>query len=146
MAKSNFLLLSTEAEYKQYFIDNYCAVSPIYTWDKLPVEFYADMFEHAFYKRTQKSWKAKKNAVDIERCKRMAWIKEVLLDPSIVPRVGFDKAKDTYDNSRRVALVSQEKYVVVIRNTGKKWRFVTAYIIDNQDTYNKLMASPIWQK
>ncbi len=48
------------------------------------------------------------------------------------------------DNNSRIALVSQEKYVVVIRNTGKSWRFVTAYLIDNINTYNKLMSSPAW--
>lgn len=144
MAIPDFLSLSTEAEYKQYFVDNYCVKSPLLTWDGLPVEFYPDMFEHAFYKRTAKAWKAKKDCVDFERCKRMPWINEVLQDSTIIPRQGYDKARGKNDNSRRIALVSREKYVVVIRSTGRTWRFVTAYIIDNIDTYNKLMAAPKW--
>lgn len=146
MAIPDFLFLSTEDEYKQYFVDNYCANSPLLTWDGLPVKFYPDMFEHAFYKRATKAWKAKKVCVDFERCKRMPWINEVLQDSTIIPRQGYDKERGKNDNSRRVALVSREKYVVVIRNEGRTWRFVTAYIIDNIDTYNKLMNAPLWIK
>lgn len=39
MAIPEILSLSTEAEYKQYFVDNYCNKSPLPTWDGLPVEF-----------------------------------------------------------------------------------------------------------
>ena len=50
-------------------------------WDGLPVKFYPEMFEHAFYKRTAKAWKAKKDSVNLDRYKRMPWINEVLHDP-----------------------------------------------------------------
>jgi len=144
MAIPCLLTLPTEADYKQFFIDNYCTPSPISTWDCLPVMFYPDMFEHAFYKRRVKQWKAAKDCLDMDRCLRMSWIKDVLLDSTIIPRQGYDKATGKNDNSRRVALVSKEKYVVIIRDDGTKWRFVTAYLVDNTDTYDKLMASPIW--
>lgn len=144
MAIPDLLTLPSEADYKQYFVDNYCAQSPIFTWDGLPVMFYPEMFEHAFYKRAAKEWHAPKSAVDWDRCKRMPWIKDVLADNSIVPRQGYDKATGKNDNSRRVVLVSQEKYVVVIRQDKQRWRFVTAYLVDNSDTYNKLMAAPLW--
>lgn len=146
MAIPNFLFLSTESEYKRYFVDHYCANSPLLTWDGLPVEFHPDMFEHAFYKRTVKSWNAKKDCVDFERCKRMQWIEEVLQDSTIVPRQGYDKARGRNDNRRRVVLVSKEKYVVIIRRAGKSWKFVTAYLIDNDSTYYKLMSAPVWVK
>ena len=144
MAIPNLLTLPTEADYKQYFIDNYCSPSPIATWDGLPVMFYPDMFEHAFYKRAAKQWHAAKSNVDFDRRQRMPWIKDVLADSTIVPRQGYDKATGKNDNSRRVALVSKERYVVVIRDDGKRWRFVTAFLIDNDDTYNKLIAAPVW--
>jgi len=146
MAIPDLLMLPTEAKYKRYFIDNYCTPSPIATWDSLPVMFYPDMFEHAFYKRSAKQWEAKKTIVDWDRCQRMSWIKDVLMDSSIVPRQGYDKAVGKNDNSRRVALVSKERYIVVIRDDGKKWRFVTAYLIDNAETKRKLVAAPIWVK
>lgn len=76
MAIPDLLTLPSEADYKQYFVDNYCATSPLFTWDGLPVMFYPDMFEHAFYKRAAKQWRAPKSMVDWDRCKRMPWIKD----------------------------------------------------------------------
>ena len=144
MATPTLLMLPSESDYKQYFITHYCNRSPILTFDSLPVMFYPDMFEHAFYKRSQKKWSAPKINLDIDRCQRMPWIEEVLLDSSITPRIGYDKATGHYDNSRRVALMSANGYVVVIRNTGRTWRFVTAYLVDNTNTYNKILSSPVW--
>jgi len=138
------LLLPSEADYKQYFVNNYCNNCPVYTWDGLPVMFYPDMFEHAFYKRATRSWRAPKTVFDWDRGRRMPWIRDVLQDATIVPRQGYDKATGNHDNSRRVVLVSREMYVVVIRSDDTKWRFVTAYIIDNNDTYNKLITAPPW--
>ena len=146
MAALSLIHLATEAEYKQLFVDTYCTSGPIYTWDNLPVVFYPDMFEHAFYKRATKNWKAPKSSIDLSRCERILWIKEVLLDSSIIPRQGYDKAKNTHDSTRRVALLTPEDYVVVLRNDGNKWRFVTAYLIDNAVTKSKILSAPIWQK
>ena len=144
MGYSSLLCLPTEKDYKQKFIEEYCTNGPITTWDGLTVVFYPEMFEHAFYKRTQKQWRASKAVVDYDRCKRMLWIKEALQDSTIIPRVGYDKATGKNDNTRRVTLVTRNWYVVVIRSDGNKWRFVTAYIIDNQRTYNLLLAAPKW--
>ena len=55
MAIPDFLSLSSEEEYRQFFIDNYCNKSPILTWDGLPVMFYPEMFDHAFFKRKEKN-------------------------------------------------------------------------------------------
>ena len=144
MNLSPFLVLPSESDYKQYFIDNYCNRSPLLTWDGLPVMFYPEMFEHAFYERTTKTWKSPKTTVDFDRCKRMPWIEEVLKDSSIIPLQGYDKAINKYDNSRRVVLISPEQYLVVIRQDKNKWRFVTAYLVDNVNTLNKILASPKW--
>lgn len=38
-------------------IDNYCNAN-IQTHDGITVKFFEDTFEHAFYTRTQKKWKA----------------------------------------------------------------------------------------
>lgn len=140
----DMLILSTEDEYKNHFISEYCEKSPIATFDGLPVMFYPEMFEHSFYKRTKASWKAKKDKIDFERCKRMPWIKVVLNDSSIIPRQGFDKAHNRYDNESRVTFLAPNNYIVVIRKAGKSWRFVTAYIVDNAVAAGKIQASPAW--
>ena len=140
----DMLILSTEEEYKNHFISEYCEKSPIATFDGLPVMFYPEVFEHSFYKRSRASWNAPKDQMDVERCKRMPWIKTVLNDPSIIPRQGFDKARNRYDNTRRVTFLAPNNYVVVIRKAGQSWRFVTAYIVDNQVAAGKIQASPAW--
>ena len=47
------LTYETEEEYKQHYIEHYCNSSPIMTFDEIPVMFYPERFEHAFYKRTK---------------------------------------------------------------------------------------------
>lgn len=144
MALSELLLLSTEEEYKNFFVENYCNISPIATFDGLPVMFYPEMFEHAFYKRAVAKWRAPKDSLDIERCKRMNWIKDVLNDDTIIPRQGYDKAHNRYDNNSRVAFLAPNDYIVVIRKAGPTWRFVTAYIVDNDRAKRKILGSPAW--
>ena len=146
MSLPALLNLPSESEYRKYFETYYCSTSPILTWDGLPVMFYPDMFDHAFYKRAVKNWRAPKSTLALDRCDRMPWIKAILMDSSIPPRVGYDKAKNCNDSRSRIAFLSQENYLVVIRNDGTKWRFVTAYLVDNDDTAKKIQASPIWTK
>ena len=69
----------------------------------------------------------------------------VLLDSSIIPRQGYDKAKRSYDNSRRVTFLTPNNYVVVISiiKPGNA-KFVTAYLVDNSDTASKLSSAPVW--
>lgn len=135
---------ASEAEYKQYFVNNYCNAE-IYTHDGIKVKFHEDMFEHAFYVRTQKQWKSKKDHFSIDRGERIDWIKYVLKDPTIIPRQGYDKAKKRFDNSRRVTFLTPNNYVVIIQLVGKREaRFVTAYIVDSIDIANKINAGPMW--
>lgn len=135
---------ASEAEYKQYFVDNYCNTE-IYTHDGIKVKFHEDMFEHAFYVRAQKKWQSQKDHFAIDRGKRIDWIKYVLNDRTITPRQGYDKAKKTFDNSRRVAFLTQNNYVVIIQLVGKREaRFVTAFIVDSETVANKINANPVW--
>lgn len=147
MALPELLKYETEKEYKQHYIRTYCEASPIYTFDNIPVMFYEDQFDHTFYKRTHKSWTAEKDSFDIKRGKRMDWIKHVLQDPKIVPRKGYDKAKNSYDNTRRVTFLTEENYLVVIFiNKKGKGKFVTAYLVDNDAAAEKIRNSPQWEK
>lgn len=137
---------SSEAECKQYYIDNYCH-AVIHTFDGIVVRFYEETFEHAFYTRTEKRWRAVKDHFAVERGERIDWIKAVLEDPSIIPRKGYDKAKRTYDNSRRVTFLSPNNYVVVIYiNNNGEGKFITAFVVDNADTAQKLSKAPLWEK
>jgi len=138
---------TNEEECKEYYIEHYCNNTEIKTFDGICVRFYEETFEHAFYVRTRKSWKAPKDNYSIERGERIDWIKSVLEDPSIIPRKGYDSAKKNYDNSRRVTFLAPNNYVVVIYINAKgEGKFVTAYLVDNQDTANKIASSPVWEK
>ena len=135
---------TSETECKQYFIDNYCHTE-ICTHDGIRVKFHKDMFEHAFYVRSSKSWKSKKDHFSTDRGERIDWIKYVLNDSTITPRQGYDKEKKRPDNSRRVAFLARNNYVVIIQLTGKRMaRFITAYIVDSADVARKINASPVW--
>jgi hypothetical protein len=45
---------------------------------------------------------------------------------------------------KRVAFLAPNDYIVVIRKAGATWRFVTAYVIDNERTKKKILSSPAW--
>ncbi len=135
---------ASEAECKQYFVDNYCNAD-ISTHDGIKVNFHDDMFEHAFYVRAQRKWKSEKDHFSVDRGERIDWIKHVLNDPTITPRQGYDKAKKRFDNSRRVTFLTPNNYVVVIQLVGKREaRFVTAFIVDSTDVANKINTNPVW--
>ncbi len=135
---------SSEAECKQYFVDNYCNAE-IYTHDGIKVNFHSDMFEHAFYVRSQKKWEANKDHFSIDRGERIDWIKYVLNDPTIIARQGYDKAKNRFDNSRRITFLVQNNYAVIIQLVSKReGRFITAFIVDSLTVANKINANPIW--
>lgn len=135
-----------EAECKNYYVDNYCN-KEIKTHDGIVVKFHEDTFEHAFYLRSKKTWKAKKDFYSQDRGERIDWIKYVLQDASIISRQGYDKAKKKHDNSRRVTFLGPNNYLVVIQITGEfKARFITAYIVDSSDVAKKINAGPEWIK
>jgi len=147
MNSLELLYLDNENAYRKHYIENYCKKCPILTFDEIPVMFYPEKFEHAFYKRSIPSWKAPKTLFDYSRAERMDWIKTVLKDPHIVPKVGFDKARGKYDNKRRVAFLNEENYLVVIELDKKgKGIFITAYVVDNESTAEKIRNSPNWIK
>lgn len=147
MSLPDLLNYGTEEEYKKHYINNYCNACPIYTFDNIPVIFFEDRFEHAFYKRSRKSYYAEKDSFSVERAKRMDWIKHVLQDPTIIPKKGYDKKKDSYDNTRRVTFLTEENYLVVIYiNKKNKAKFVTAYVVDNEEAAKKIRNSPKWEK
>lgn len=139
------LKLKNELEYKSHYIENYCN-KEIKTHDGIVVKFFEDTFEHAFYKRTKKTWKARKDIFSEERGERMDWIKYVLNDPTITPKKGYDKAKQSYDYTRRVAFLNSENYLVVIYiNRNGEGKFVTAYLVDNEEAADKIRNSPNWE-
>ena len=137
-----FLVLGSEAEYKEHYIERYC-LRPVTTFDGYRVTFKWDMFYHAFYKSTQKD--RMKDEFDPERAKRMDWIKDVLEDAKADLRVGYDNKKQKILPNSRVAIVVKN-YIVVIRITdwsNKRAMFVTAFIA-TEEGLRKILTSKKW--
>lgn len=134
--------LSTIDEYKKYFVDKYCKKELI-TFDGISVKFYEDQFEHAFYESSNKK-KRNKDVFSIDRATRIDWIEYVLKNPKAELHLGWDRDKKIYNKDRRVAIISPEDYVVIIRlNGNNKAKFITAYYADN--SASEIRKMPLWQ-
>lgn len=138
----NLVYLSTEDEYKKHFVDKYCKKELI-TFDGISVKFYEDQFEHAFYESSNKK-KRNKDVFSIDRATRIDWIEYVLKNPKAELHLGWDRDKKVYNKDRRVAIISPEDYVVIIRlNNNNKAKFITAYYADNSSS--EIRKMPFWQ-
>lgn len=134
--------LSTIEEYKKRFVDKYCKKELI-TFDGISVKFYEDQFEHAFYESSNKM-KRNKDVFSIDRATRIDWIEYVLKNPKAELHLGWDRDKKIYNEDRRVAIISPEDYVVIIRlNDNNKAKFITAYYADN--SASEIRKMPLWQ-
>ena len=137
------LNLATPDDYKNHFINKYCK-SKIQTYDGIIVKFYAQQFEHSFYESSNKK-KRNKDVFSLDRALRIDWIEYVLKNPKAELHLGWDRDTKKYNTNRRVAIISPENYVVVIRlYDDKKADFITAYYADNSAT--KIRNMPFWPK
>ena len=131
-------------EYKDHFINKYCK-KPISTFDGLQVKFYDDQFEHAFYESSNK--KGNKDIFSSKRAERIDWIEDVLKDESAELYMGYDSKNKTNNSSRRVAIINEDDYVVIvqlIKDTRAK--FITAYVADSPTTANLIRQGEKWPK
>jgi hypothetical protein len=131
----------SEIELRQKWKEEYCT-NDIYTFDKVLVNFYEDMFDHVFYESENRIEKDK-SILSLNRLEKMLWIKEVLQDESAILKKGWDTINKEYFKNRRVAIV-KGNYVVIIRFTGLlKAKLVTAY--EKEDIQN-ILDSPDFEK
>ena len=137
----NFVTLSSPADYKKYYIKKYCK-NPLYTFDGIKVRFYEDQFEHVFYESSNKQ-KRNKDIFSIDRALRIDWIEYVLKNPKAELHLGWDRDKKRFNKDRRVAIISPEDYVVIIRiNNDNTAKFITAYYADN--SASEIRNMPLW--
>ncbi len=137
-----FVKLLTPEDYKKYYIEKYCK-KELTTFDGIKVKFYDDQFEHAFFESSNKI-KRNKDVFSIERAFRIDWIEYVLKNPNAELHIGWDRDKKRYNSERRVAIISPENYVVILRiNDNKKAKFITAYYADN--SAKEIRKMPFWK-
>ena len=137
----NFVSLSSPEEYKKYYVKKYCK-NELWTFDGIKVKFYEDQFEHAFYESSNKV-KRNKDVFSIDRAKRIDWIEYVLKNPKAELHLGWDRDKKRFNKDRRVAIISPEDYVVIIRiNSNNTAKFITAYYANN--SAKEIRKMPRW--
>lgn len=136
------IYLPSEEKYREYYKKKYCD-QIIKTFDGIRVRFYEEKFDDAFFESSNKQ-KRNKDIFSIQRAVRIDWIESVLKDSTATLHLGWDRDTKSYNNSRRVAIINQENYVVIIEIKSKKdAKFITAYYADN--SAEKIKSSPLWQ-
>jgi hypothetical protein len=139
-------LLSYEdiSEYEGLYCSHYCE-REIKTHDGFTVKFRKEDFAHAFYSNASRR-ERDKSIFSYSRAHRLLWIEKVLKDEKLVMYAGWDSKRKRYDHSRRVTLITQDGYVVVLRSNKKGFVFVTAYLIDEPENQKRIEESPIWNR
>lgn len=131
-------------EYKKHFINKYCK-EVIKTFDNFEVKFYDDMFEHAFFESSDR--RGSKDIFSLKRAERIDWIEDVLKDKDAEIYMGYDSKRKRNDWNRRVTIINEDNYVVVIQIIkDKKSKFITAYVADSPNTAIAIRKNPKWTK
>ncbi len=83
-----------EAVLRQLWADTYCdPAAPIFTFDKIRVQFFPEMFNHAFYESIDRRAKDK-SELSLNRCEKMLWVKDALEDAdAILKKDGIRRQK-----------------------------------------------------
>jgi|GEM_PF-2169884 len=141
MALPPLLTLADEDAYRDHFRRQYVQMSPIQTFDGIPVRFFERNFRHSFFVESTRG-SGIKNKFSFRRAKRIDWIQAVLKDDKVelYRRVMPD------GSVRRIALESNEKYAVIIQVEENKRRanFITAYVVGSDPTIQLMRSNPIW--
>lgn len=128
-------------ELRKIWRDEYCK-KDIYTFDKVRVLFFEDMFDHVFYESANRKAKDK-SILSLNRLEKIFWIKDTLEDPDAILKKGWDSKRKEYFENRRVAIV-KDNFVVIIVFTGLlKANFVTAY---EKNNIKNIMDAPDFEK
>lgn len=131
-------------EYKGHFVNKYCKES-LETFDSFKVKFYEDMFEHAFFESSNR--RGNKDIFSSQRAERIDWIENVLQDKDAEIYMGYDSKNKRNDWNRRVTIINEDNYVVVIQIIkDNKAKFVTAYVADSPHTAKSIRQNPKWAK
>ena len=73
------------------------------------------------------------------------WIEYVLTNPYAEIHVGWDRENKTYSKDRRVAIITPENYVVIIRlNNNGTAKYITSYLADTPRSAREILNSPMW--
>ena len=138
----------TEEEYFEHYKRVYCR-EKVFTFDGIRVFFDPKRFFHAFYELDKtKLYGGHKSKFCFVRAKRIDWIKNVLESENSILYKGYNKNVG-YISDRRVAVISDDKYVVVLNmffNSDNELcaKFNTAYCANK--SYNTIISGMLWDR
>lgn len=143
------LLLSGGVDaYREHFHQNYCAAPVTLVHSDGPIQVFFDRasFDHAFFESTNRD--GSKDEFSMSRAVRMPQIAEMLGGGWSALHAGWNKKVGTYDQTRCVAVVSDDDFVVVIRlrltkDNRLRGNFITCYLADNSIV--KIRSAPLWE-
>lgn len=142
MKRPSMVIYKTEAEYFEHYKNMYCR-NKIYTPDNIRVYFSAERFNHAFFEG-----KIKAKNFSFARARFIDWIKYTLESSDSELYQGYCSDTKCMLPNRRVAVVKNDKYVVVIEMFYKAEilcaKFKTAFYADKLNTYKSIQKSPKW--
>ncbi len=135
------LVLPDESAYKAHWIQTYVKPGSLRSFDGIDVRFFEMNFVHAFFTEGDRG-SGKKDKFDQVRAERMDWISVVLSDGTVelYRRLMPDR------KLRRIALVSSQRYAVIIqveRNVSRA-QFVTAYTVNSAGVLAKIRSNLTW--
>jgi hypothetical protein len=145
MGLPDYVIYAQEKGYRDHFERDYVNVAGgIKTFDGIMVQFFPEMFDHAFFESSDRR-NPTKDVFCTERAKRIDWIRFALESESAEI---FETIHES-GNMRRLTLMAGN-YLVVIQldhRVAKRARFITAYIHDHPDQVRKGPRNKrIWPK
>jgi hypothetical protein len=137
------LELSTESEYLEYFVENYCR-QKIFTHDGFRIYFRKKHFYHAFFDTVV----SHKDYFSVERAQHMPEIKKILQSEKSKCHCGWDSRKKKFNPRRRVSYILGPFVVIVQLNRNKKTKnisgdFITCFEAD-EITFKRIKSDPVW--
>jgi len=146
MALPPLLNLPEEDRYREHFEKHYLPPAVIRTFDGIYVRFFPPNFNHAFYYESVRGSR-KKDTLSLQRARRMDWIAAVLQDRNTELYRRVVRNSLGHSSVRRIALLSSERYAVVIQvdKGEKRANFVTAYVVGSDEALKKMRSNPKWQ-
>ena len=144
MPLPSLLALADEHAYEAHFEREYVRGPRVATYDGVQVRFLATQFRHVFHKDSSRG--ANDKAVfDLDRARRMDWIRCVLADQSL------EVYRRVMENGeiRRIVLHPRPRYVVITQvysENPPKEVFITAFWVrdPNSRTLANIRSNPRW--
>lgn len=117
---------------KDFYCRHYCAnweYGVLDTHDQQEIAFYGNRFEHAFFTRRDWSKSAKKDQLDPERVRRIAWIKPLVSGQIPGSACWLIPCADNPKRTRRLYVIEDECFLVWLETwSPEQWWFSSTYI------------------